>query len=663
MNPTGMGPSARRMMLVAFAAGALLHVDRAPLWSIFVAVAALCWQLAHLRWRLPLPGAVVRTLLALGLLLLTMISFRTISGLAAGSTLLLVMGSAKLLEVRAPRDARVVAMVALALLLAACLERQSLLRVPLYLFAGWVALSALTALGSQADIRPRRALAASGRALLIGAPLAALCFVLVPRLPGAMWGLPPSEDATTGLGDEMSPGSISELSISEDVAFRVRFQGPAPPPSQRYWRGPVLHDFDGFTWRRRLGPGAVRQPTEPVSPPLRYQVMLEPTGRSYLFGVDTISQITGRRNFQTFDGQAIASREITSPIVYEGVSYLEVRHTKPLSVTGRRLDTQPLGNRNPRTQALARQMRAASLDNRDYMQRALRYFQDGGFEYTLTPPRLERDSIDDLLFNTRLGFCGHFASAYVTLMRAAGIPSRVVTGYLGGTWNPVGGYYVVRQSDAHAWAEVWLEDAGWTRVDPTAVVAPERLRRGVNELLDSGTSLTGRLFVQAEWLRRMRDTWDAAANFWQERIVNYNLGAQLSLLEKLGLGKLDYRALAVLLIGVAVLWGLWVMRAAARSPRAAQDALEKTWGRFAAMLGRRGVGVAAHDGPRAVALRAMQAWPDLASQIREFSDAYVALRFGPAAASPPQREQLRELHRQLSALARATASTHRPRTG
>jgi transglutaminase-like putative cysteine protease len=649
MNDAVMGPHARRLMLLAFGAGALLHVDRAPLWSLFVAAAAFCWQLAHLRWRLPLPGPVVRTVLAIGLLLLTMVTYRTVSGLSAGGTLLLVMGSAKLLEIRGRRDARVVAMVALALLLAACLERQSLLRMPLYLVAGWSALGALTALGSARDSPPRAALSASGRALLVAMPLAALCFVLVPRLPGAMWGLPPSEDATTGLGDEMSPGSISELSISEDVAFRVRFEGPAPPAAQRYWRGPVLHDFDGFTWRRRLGPGAVRQPVEPVSAPVRYQVMLEPTGRSYLFGIDTIGEITGRRNFQTFDGQAIATREVTSPIVYEGVSYVEVRHTRPLSITGRRLDTQPLGDRNPRAQALARQMRAASRDDRDYTQRALRYFQEGGFEYTLTPPRLERDSVDDLLFNTRLGFCGHFASAYVTLMRAAGIPARVVTGYLGGTWNPVGGYYVVRQSDAHAWAEVWLDGTGWTRIDPTAVVAPERLRRGVNELAGSGSSLAGRLFVQSEWLGRLRDTWDAAASFWQERIVNYNLGAQLALLEKLGLGGVDYRTLALLLVAAAVLWGLWVMRAMARAPAAgAPDELARTWHHFARVLGRRGVDVAPHDGPRAVAQRAMQRFPALAPRIREFTDEYMALRFG---APDAARAMTGDLRRRLGRLA------------
>jgi protein-glutamine gamma-glutamyltransferase len=662
MSATDIGPGGRRMMWLAFAAAALLHVDRAPLWSLGVAFAAFCWQLAHARWRLPLPGAAARTVIAFGLLLFTAASYRTLSGLSAGGTLLLVMGSAKLLEVRERRDARVVAMVALALLLAACLERQSLLRLPLYLAAGWVALAALTALGSQVEPRPRAAMATTGRSLLIAVPLAALCFVLVPRLPGALWGLPPSDEGTTGLGDEMSPGSISELSISEDVAFRVRFEGAAPPPAQRYWRGPVLHDFDGYTWRRRLGPGAVRQSVQPVSPALRYQVMLEPTNRSYLFGIDTIGQISGRRNFLTFDGQSIATREVTSPIVYEGLSHLEVRYTTPLSMTGRKLDTQPLGARNPRTQALARELRAASMDDRDYTQRALRYFHDGGFEYTLTPPRLERDSIDDLLFNTRLGFCGHFASAYVTLMRAVGIPARVVTGYLGGAWNPVGGYYVVRQSDAHAWAEVWLESAGWTRVDPTAVVAPERLRRGVNELLDSGTSLTGRLFVQAEWLRRMRDTWDAAASFWQERIVNYNLGAQVALLEKLGLGGLDYRGIALLLVAAAVLWVLWVMRGLAGMPRApSPDALAKLWRRFARLLELRGMPVASHDGPRTVSQRAMQRFPAVAGEIREFCDAYVALRFG-RAAHAPSAAQLRDLDRRLSGLSRATAAGRHPRT-
>jgi hypothetical protein len=335
MSGTSIGSGARNLMLLAFGTAVLLHVDRTPAWSTGVAIAAFGWQLAHLRWRVPLPGVVLRTLIALGLLLLTMASYQTVSGLAAGGTLLLVMGSAKLLEVRGLRDARVVAMVALALLLAACLDRQSLLRVPPYLFVGWSALSALTAMGSQGNVHPRRAIAASGRALLIALPLAVLSFVLVPRLPGALWGIPPSEEATTGLGEEMSPGSISELSISEDVAFRVRFEGPAPPPDRRYWRGPVLHDFDGYTWRRRNGPGAVRQHWEPAAPELRYEVMLEPTSRSYLFGLDTISRISGRRNFLTFDGQAIATRAITAPIVYQGVSHVEVRFQGPLSLTGR----------------------------------------------------------------------------------------------------------------------------------------------------------------------------------------------------------------------------------------------------------------------------------------------------------------------------------------
>jgi transglutaminase-like putative cysteine protease len=568
--------------------------------------------------------------------------------------------------VRQRRDARVVAIVALALLLAACLERQSLLRLPLYLATGWIALAALTALGAAADTGARRALASSGRPLLYALPLAALCFVLVPRMPGALWSMPSGDEAITGLGDEMSPGSISDLSVSEDVAFRVRFEGAAPPPAQRYWRGPVLHEFDGFTWRR-TGRQAVAQPVEPASAPLKYRVMLEPTGRNYLFGVDTIGEITGRRNSKGFDGQVQSSRQITSAIAYDGVSYLAVRSLAPLSNTGRRLDTQPLGDRNPRTQELARRLRAEGGDDRQYAERVLRYFRDARFEYTLTPPRLERDSVDDLIFNTRLGFCGHFASAYAAMMRAAGIPARVVTGYLGGTWNPIGGYYIVRQSDAHAWTEVWLEDTGWTRIDPTAVVAPARLQRGVSEL-DLGGSLTSRFFEQAEWLRNLRDGWDAAANWWQERVVNYNMAAQLAFLERLGLGRLDYRALALVLMGFAILWGLWAMRGITRGPRnLPPDALAALWARYAALLVSRGVAVAPHDGPRAVSQRAAQRFPAVASQIHAFSDDYLELRYGsqpPAGATPGPdlpAARLRAMRSRLRALARATRAARHPR--
>jgi len=657
MNASALPRRSGVLLMLAFAAAAVLHADRAPPWAVGVAVLALVWQWLHQRGRLALPGTVPRALIAIALLLGTVASYRTISGLAAGSTLLLVMGAAKLLEIRQPRDARVVALAALGLLLAACLDRQSLQRVPLYLLAGWLCMGALTALGGGApSLTARRALATAGRTLLIALPFALLCFVFVPRLPGALWSLPASGNAQRGLGDEMTPGGISQLSTSEDVAFRVRFDGPAPPMSQRYWRGPVLHDFDGETWRR--GRSAVAQPFEPLSAAVQYHLMLEPTGHNFLFGLDTIARITGPRNFPRFDGQVIASRSITSAIAYDGVSYLRVRALTPLSLTGRRLDTQLPGQRNPRARALARQLRAEVGSDRDYVQQVLRYFHDAGFEYSHTPPLLGADSVDDLVFRTRLGFCGHFASAYVTMMRAVGIPARVVTGYLGGAWNPLGGYYVVRQSDAHAWAEVWLEDAGWLRVDPTAVVAPERLERGVNELLESGASLTGRLFVHSPWLRDLRNAWDATAAWWQQRVVDYNQAAQRGLLDRLGLDDVDYARLALILLAGALLWGAWVYTRAPRAAVAQADALGQLWLGFIALLQRRGLTIAAHEGPHTISRRAATHLPALAQPIREFAERYVDWRFGTAAALPPAAV-LRRMRRELRRLARATRAAHR----
>lgn len=639
--------------LAAFLGACILHID-APPWTLAVAVTGLSWQLLHLRGLVALPGSIWRGAIAFALLAATAAAFRGITGLAAGTNLLLVMGSAKLLEIRQPRDARVMIYVSLALLMAAVLEQQQLPRVPLYLASVWLCLAALAALGAGAAADSVRvAMSSSARTLLYALPVAALCFVLVPRMPGAFWSLPADESAVTGLGDEMNPGSISRLSTSEEIAFRVRFEDAPPPLSQRYWRGPVLHEFDGQTWRRSRQM-ALHPQTEPQSPAIRYRILQEPTGRNYLFGLDTVTSISGRRSVQLYDGQVLATSPVTSAIAYEGVSHTRVRANGPLSKMGRRIDTRLPKGPNPRTLALARELRAASVDDSDYVQRTLRYFRDAELQYTLSPPPLGADSVDDLLFRTRLGFCGHFASAYVTLMRAAGVPSRVVTGYLGGTWNPVGGYYAIRQSDAHAWAEVWLDGSGWIRVDPTTVVAPERLSGTLDGLLGDSGSLTRRMLMRAPWLGRIRDSWDAAANWWQERVVNYNLSVQLALLQRLGLPDADYRVLALALLAGASLWGGWVSwRTRPRGHTPAPDPLAQLWQAYVRLLRRRGVQVAPHDAPAAVAHRAAQLHPMAAGEIAGFSDQYLDLRFGGGSQSAAGSAELRELRRRLRDLSRA----------
>jgi protein-glutamine gamma-glutamyltransferase len=636
------------LTLTAFAAAFMLHVDQMPLWCSTAAILALLWRGGAEAGLIALPGTVLRTLLTLALIAATMASFRTLSGLTAGGSLLLVMGAAKLLETRDRRDAVIVVVVSLTLLMAACLDRQSLPRLPLYVIVGWVACAALAALGGSRESRSvQRAFARAGTALLLGLPFALVCFVFVPRLPGALWGVPGSSSAQTGLDDQMSPGSISDLSLSDEPAFRVRFDGPLPKPEARYWRGPVLHDFDGYTWRRIPGQAALAHQAEYLGPALRYHVMLEAHSRNWLYGLDSVKSVSQRGARIDFDGQIRMFRAVTAPLAYDAESYLNSRFTQPLSLLGRRIDTRLPKDRNPRALALAATMRAQASDDVAYTRAVLNYFRDGGFRYTLTPPLLNFDSIDDLLFNTRLGFCGHFASAYVTLMRAAGIPARVVTGYLGGEWNSVGDYLLVRQSGAHAWAEVWIEGRGWVRVDPTAVVAPERLQQGLRDLLPGSGSAASRVIQGSAWLRAMRDRWDATNNWWQERVINFNLGTQLDLMRYLGLGTVDYRQLALLLVGGAGVWAFAAILWMRRKPVAVKpDAVARLWLKFIVMLKRHGLRIPAHEPPMSIARRAAHALPGLAKPIHDFTQTYVRLRYG----TPDREADLAALRNDLRRL-------------
>lgn len=650
------------LLLGSYAAACLLQVDRMPPWCTAVAAAAVAWRWLVYRGRVALPVAALRVGIAVMLLLAIIVSFRSVNGLAAGSALLAVMGAAKLLETRGPRDAVVVAMVALVLVLAAALDRQGLLRLPLYIGAGWLALAGIAALGSvEAAVSARRAFSSAGRAALYATPLAALCFVLVPRLPGALWAMPGNEPARTGLSEEMSPGSISELAISEDIAFRVQFEGQPPPSAQRYWRGPVLHDFDGYTWRRTRAAYGRQEPRQSLSMPLRYHVVLQPHGRNYLFTLDELQDIEDLPYQRLFDGEVLAYRPVTAVRAYDAVSRLQWRAAGELPSRTRAMDTRLPPGRNPRTLALATSIRAQSSSDADFAARLLAWFRDGGFEYSLTPPLLDYDSVDDLLFNTRLGYCGHFASAFVVMLRAAGVPARVVTGYQGGTLNRIDGYYTVRQSDAHAWVEAWMDGAGWTRFDPTAEVAPERLERAAADVLAARRQLPSPLLGEASWLRGLRDGWDAAGLWWQDRVVNFNRAKQLDLLRMLGLEGIDYGGMALLLTGGGVLWMLLLFALLARRSRLPRhDALGRQWEGFIALLQRRGVVIADHEGPEAVRHRALREFPAATDDIDGFVSDYERLRFGPGAGA--SAAALRGMRTRLSAIARATAAGRRRRT-
>ena len=613
----------------ALGGGVLLHADRVPAWTAFLALALILWRLASAqrgRWA---PGLALRALLALALVVLVLARFRTLNGLAAGTTLLILMAGLKLLETRTRRDYYVLVGTALFLLLAACLDRQGLMRVPLYALEAWVCCAALAVIGAQ-GLAPRAALALAGRALLLAAPLAALLFVFFPRLPGAFWAIPRDQQALTGLADSMTPGSILRLVTSYDTAFRVRFAAAAPPPPERYGRGPVLHDFDGRTWRRAPVAFQLRPPLRFLGPAYRYHVWLEPSRQHWWLALDTPAHSPDLHAQLTDDYELIADEPVVQGLTFEALSYTHTSAAAPLAAGARRQDTALPPGSNPRTAALAASLRQRSASDAELVQAALEYLRRGGFVYSLEPPPLGANAVDDFLFQTREGFCGHYASAFVALMRAAGIPARVVTGYLGGEWNPVARFFVIRQSDAHAWAEVWLEGRGWTRVDPTAVVAPERLRRGILDLLPQGLSVSERLIHGAPWLAYLLQRWDAANDWWSEHVLQFDYGAQLDLLARLGISAPDARhlgwAFMLALLGWLALI-TWHVGRGGRPPR--PDALARAYARLCRKLARIAPPRAPHQGPLSLAAVIAAHRPEVAPAARALLERYAQLRYGP----------------------------------
>jgi protein-glutamine gamma-glutamyltransferase len=597
-------------------------------WCLPLLLLAGAWHLrASLRGH-PQPRRWARAALALIITIGVLLSYRTLNGLAAGATLLTAMTAAKLFEARAPRDWYVIIAATLFLLLAACLDRQQLWRLPIYALCLWLDAAALRGLSGGAVPPAPTLLRESARQLVYGLPLALVLFLFFPRLPGAFWTLPDADTAITGLGDEMSPGDIARLVESDEPALRVRFSGPMPPPAERYWRGPVLRDFDGRSWHRRRsseGAGAV----EYRGPEYRYTETLEANSHGTVIALELARPPPASTAGYTGDLQLMARRPVTQAQGYELSSYPQAIHREQLSAASRRVDLALPGGRNPRTRELALRLRAAAPDDAAYVAAVLDYLRRGGFEYTLTPQRLGRDAVDELLFGTRQGFCGHYASAFAVLMRAAGVPARVVTGYQGGEWNPVGRYLTVRQSSAHAWTEVWLPERGWMRADPTAVIAPGRLNGeylqfGADAILGGAGVMGG-----ANWLATVLQAWDAMSAWWQDDVVGFNFSRQLALAARLGFGDRDWQSLAMALGVGMIAWLAWISWSLRRMALAARpDALARAWLRVEKRLARRGRARAAHEGVLAYSERLAFELP-AGESVVPLARRYAQLRYGP----------------------------------
>jgi transglutaminase-like putative cysteine protease len=605
------------------------------------------------------------------------LSFGYFLGRESCVAFLFVLVAIKFLEVRTARDGALLVCLASFLLVTPFFYSQS----PL---AALVALPALLLVGAtlEALARPggREAAVASWKApvlrstrlLLQGIPLAAALFVLFPRLAVPLWGLPTDHAARSGLSETMAPGMISELSLSDVVAFRVDFEGPVPPPSQRYWRGPVLSRFDGREWRlaQHRVPGTYT-PADTGS--IAYTVTLEPNYKPWLFALDLPSRPPTLASLG--DGAGGARRSelatltrnqqlVTRDLVVQALRYREVSTLRDRFPADSSLDAPenlrlPKSARfgNPRTLDFARELREKHSDAADYVRAVLAWFTAEPFVYTLSPPELDQDPVDAFLFDIRRGFCEHYASAFVVLLRAGGIPARVVTGYQGGEMNPRGGYMIVRHSDAHAWAEA-LIDGQWRRYDPTAAVAPNRIEIGLGGALPASEQVPLLARLDVGWIKGLQLAWDAVNHDWRRQIVGFNYERQRQLWRDWRFDRLAPWQYATLVVAIGAAWfGLLFAWLAWR--RRQRDRAFARWHAFCARLARAGLPRLPFEGPLAYAERAAARWPEFASALRLAAVSYAALRYGVVASrADDDRDRaaaLAQFERALAAVPRTAA--------
>ncbi|NGY03648.1 DUF3488 domain-containing transglutaminase family protein [Solimonas terrae] len=607
------------------------HASHLPVWESALIVALLSWRgmAARRQWRMP--PRILRAALVFAALGGVYASFGHVSGQTAGTALLCLMAALKLVELRERRDVMVMVFLMYFLLITHFFYSQEIWTA-IYLLASCVAITALLIecqhLGA---LSPRQTLRKAGVMVAQALPLMLMMFILFPRIPGPLWGLPSDAGAAarSGLSDSMSPGDIAALIQSDAVAFRVRFEGAAPPPDQRYWRGPVFDHFDGRTWKhgwtppRALSADAVRYEGAAV----RYELTLEPTRMPWLLALDLPQARDLPPDSQLDDdGELLARHPVNERVRYTLTSYPHYLLEPELDVREReRLTSLPKG-RDPRAVALARGWKAQGLSDPAIVATALQMIRRQNFVYTLRPPALGTDSIDEFLFDTRRGFCEHYSSSFTFLMRAAGIPARVVTGYLGGELNELGGYYIVSQSDAHAWSEVWY-GGSWHRVDPTAAVAPERVERGLDAAIGSGEGLPAYLARRTAWRDAVKLRWDWLNARWNGLVLGYGPELQQRFLERFGLDDLRSMilALTVLLTTSMSIVGLLLLRRAA--PARSADRALREWQRLQHRLAARGYVQRGDEGPRDFVARVLGERPDWRAPLQTAADLYLQTRY------------------------------------
>jgi transglutaminase-like putative cysteine protease len=615
------------------------HLQHLPWWITAAFFICSAWRYIIEKRRRPIPSTWLRGLLALLCFLGVLATYSTVSGVGPGSALLAIMAALKLLETRKRRDQFVLLFISIFLVMSSLLREQYLWSFPYLVVAVFLIMTAWLRISARVGERARRSFSTGARLVTYAVPLAVAMWIFFPRIATPFWSVPmDTGTGTSGISDTMSPGDISSLSMSDAVAFRASFEGQIPEPRERYWRGLVLTIFNGRTWTGNDPFRGARVHEQVVNNgrPVEYSIALEPTRQPFVFALDMPWSWTLEKTFMGPQQQLVRSLPIDQRVAYEAVSYLDYRTDVVLTDFAKSFYTRVPEESNQRTQELAVRMREEAGSDVAFIENVLMRFNQQEYYYTLEPPALGSNSVDRFLFETRQGFCEHYASAFAVMMRAAGVPSRVVLGYQGGEVNPMGGHMIVRQSDAHAWNEVWLEGVGWRRVDPTAAVAPERIEVGRSGSLFDGVAAEWGFSSPSLWVYQLQMYYDAINARWNDWILGYGPENQDKFMEWLGMEDPDWRkmmlTLVALVIGMVLLIS-FILALRYRPPARDQAAIL-----YRKFVRKSGVEPDVGETPATYAARLQAESRIPAASVDAITSTYLEARYGPA--NPAALQQL-----------------------
>ncbi|MEE9355258.1 MAG: DUF3488 and transglutaminase-like domain-containing protein [Methylococcaceae bacterium] len=624
-----------KILLFLLAAIALVvapHFFNLPLTIFGFFGILLIWRLMAVRNHNLLPGtALLFIVMCLGIFLIFK-QHQGFIGHEAGTSLFVTALGLKLLEIRTKRDLYLLTYLAFLVAATQFLFSQDILLAVYILVVSCLLIGLLVNINSQ-SLRLTQCIKLAATLIFQSLPIMAILFILFPRIEAPRWSfLQQNNNATSGLSDRLEPGAISNLALSGELAFRAKFDGKLPPPKQRYWRGPVFSFTDGKRWTPS---NYLRRPIHDRKPRLsgqsyQYKLLLEPQNKKWVFALDLPGKLP-KGLFQQADYQVTSKKSLRKRTEYKLVSFPQYT-TGPLSNTERKENLQLPQKSYPKINQLVVSLGGKADQPERFIDQVMRYFADNDFRYTLTPPQMLENPIEAFLFDTRQGFCSHYATAFVVLMRTAQIPARVIAGYQGGIFNDIGNFLEVRQADAHAWAEVWLPNKGWVRVDPTTAIAPERIERSIdisNPVNNSVVRFSGSLQDQemiGRWLKKLQFLGQSAEYNWQRFIINYNGNIQQKLFGHLGINDIS-QLVGWLVSSIAILIAI-VAFFLLRNPKKYKDPILLLYEQFCKKWRKTGLIRLPSEGAVAFANRAVALKPKLTGDIREITSCYQMLRYG-----------------------------------